>query len=244
MTPELRQFFDELAPMLASTRSAREVELVLGPCPSGTAALGFYAELVRRNLAKILRDVFPVTRALVMRDAPRRWDELALAYACDHPPTGAVPNRYAASLPSWLASRGADEARWAEIADFEWLRVAAHHAMDGAPDDDGFDRRIFVRQYTFDVPRWIAAHASDPSTPLPAPAPTIAIVFRHSVTGRVGVHRPTAAGLAAIARRASELLPSPLDRLDAATLARAEHALVDAGVLVPKSRNPVRGTIA
>lgn len=237
MTPELRQFFDELGPMLASMRSARDVELVLGPCPSGTAALGFYAELVRRNLAKILRDVFPVTRALVLRDAPGRWDEIARAYADDHPPTGAVPNRYAAALPSWLPSRGADEARWAEVADFEWLRVAAHHAVDGDPEDDGFDRRIFVRQYTFDVPAWIAAHASDPATPLPDPSPTIAILFRHWNTGRVGVHRPTAAGLAAIAVRASQPLPSPLDRIDAATIARAEQALVEAGVLVPRISN-------
>jgi hypothetical protein len=240
MTTDLRLFFDELAPMLASMRSAREVELVLGPCPSGTAALAFYAELVRRNLDKILRDVFPQTRALVMRDAPGRWPELARAYAIDHPPTGAVPNRFAAALPRWLASRGSDEARWAEIADFEWLRVAAHHAVDGEPDDDGFDRRLFIRQYTFDVPAWIAAHANDPATPLPAAAPTIAIIFRHFSTGRVGVHRPTAAGLAAIATRACRPLPSPLDEIEPDTIARAQQALVACGVLVPHTSDSTR----
>ena len=40
---------------------------------------------------------------------------------------------------SWLSANG--HAVWAEIADFEWLRVLCHHAADDNHDPDGFDRR-------------------------------------------------------------------------------------------------------
>lgn len=231
MTASLDRFFAEMAPMLASRRSAAEVEGVLGASPSGTTNLGFYAELVRRNLEKILRDVFGHTRALALRGGHERWRALVEGYTAAHPPAGNVPNRFAAAFPGWLANQGDDLLQWSEIADFEWLRVRAHHAVDG--DGDGLDRRMFIRQYTFDVPRWIASYAEDPAAPLPRATPCIAVVFRHHATGRVGVHRPTAAGLAAIARRAGASLPPELAELDLEAITRAEQVLVTSGVLVP-----------
>jgi hypothetical protein len=230
VTAPLETFFGAMVGMLAGHRSASDIEQVLGRSPSGTDNLGFYAELVRRNLDKILRDVFGHVHALVLQSGDAAtWRALARDYTRDHPPTGNVPNAFAAAFPQWLARRGAQT--WSEIADFEWLRVRTHHAPDG--DDDGFERRLFFRQYTFDVPGWIAAHARDASTPIPAASPCIAVVFRHHTTGLVGVHRPTPTGLAALARRAGAALPAELGQLDPLAILRAERALVAAGVLVP-----------
>lgn len=240
MTPEIRRFFDELAPMLMSRRSALEVEAELGASASGTAAFGFYAELVTRNLHKIMRDVFPGLRAHVSREGASRWPGLVEGYRADHPPTGADPNAFAAHFPAWLGARG--HGAWAEIADFEWLRVLTHHAPDDGVDgdSDGFDRRLFVRQYSFDVPAFVTTLAGDHGAAVPDPRATVVIVFRDPIIGRVRVFYPGAAGLAVLARRRGLPLPPALRMLGGDTIDGAEHELVRLGVLFASRIQPDR----
>ncbi|MBC8072486.1 MAG: putative DNA-binding domain-containing protein [Deltaproteobacteria bacterium] len=228
--------------MLSGARSAARVEHALGASPSGTAALAFYAELVTRNMHKIMRDVFPCVRALACRDGISQWPSMVDAYIGQRPPAGVDPNGLAAGFPAWLSSRGVHEAEWAEIADFEWLRVLAHHAADGEPSDDGFERRLFVRRYSFDAPGFVSALTRDPAAARPPERACIVIVFRHHHTLRVAVHRPGAFGLAALARRQRLPLPRELAALDHARIDDAERVLIAAGVLVPLLSDPIHRT--
>lgn len=236
----LTSFFAHLRPMLLGQCSAAVTEVVLGPSPSGTANLGFYATLVRRNLDKVLRDVFPATRAAILHAATPAWDDVVSAYALAHPPAGSDPNLFAAAFPTWIAAQPHGAAsRWAELADYEWLRVRAYHAPD-VPDDvdamtkDGLERRLFVRQYSFDVPavaeQWrrgeAGAHAATAAS-----RPTLVLVYRHARSQALCVFRPKAAGLAALARRCGLPLPPLLAELDAAAVVAAAVVLEEAGVL-------------
>lgn len=229
--PPLSGFFAALGPMLEGRATAEDVEARLGRSATGTAALGFYAELVRRNLHKILGDVYPLVRTLVNRepDGHARWTSLARDYACAHPGSGADPNRFAAQFSPWL--RGCSDAPpiWAELADYEWTRVAAYHAQDVA--DDGFDARLFVRQYTWDVPAFAAALLADPSAAPPPTSPTTVALFRHTRTLQLGVFRLGAAGLAALACRRGVAMPPVLAALGEPAIVAATRRLEDSGVL-------------
>ncbi len=238
----LEGFFAHLRPMLLGECSAAVTEVVLGPSPSGTANLGFYATLVRRNLDKILRDVFPATRAAIVRAAVPAWDDVVSAYALAHPPTGSDPNRFAASFPSWIAAQPHGSAtRWAQLADYEWLRVRAYHAPD-VPDDadtvtkDGLERRLFVRQYSFDVPA-VAEQWRRGEIGSDADKPTLVLVFRHARTQALGVFRPKVAALAALAERCGLPLPPLLAELEPAAIAAARTVLEQAGVLFEVGSN-------
>lgn len=228
MSAELSAFFGALGPMLRARVDAVEVERALGPSPSGTAALAFYAELVARNYRKIVRDIFPCTRALVEK-LGASWSTLERAYVHEHVAQGIDPNGYGAGFPAWLQTRDGLPASCGEVADFEWLRVRAHHAIDGL--DDGFERRLFVRQYTCDAPAFWRACARDPATPPPPTRPTIALVFRHTQTLQVAVHYPRGAAIAALARRQGLPLPEVLAAIDPASIDEAERVLVRDGVL-------------
>jgi len=231
IAPEMTAFFAAMAPMLAGRIDAAQVESRLGPSPSGTAALGFYAELVRRNLHKILSDVFPSVRAVCHGDGGEgRWVQLAAAYADAHPGTGADPNLFAARFPQWLATQTGVPAVWTELADYEWTRLIAFHAPDAASDVDGFDVRLFVRQYSSDIPR-LAVAALRGEAP-GAEVPVLVAVFRHARTAHLGTFRLGAAGLAALARRRGLPLPASLGALSDDAILQAQDALVEAGVLV------------
>ncbi|MBK6918507.1 MAG: putative DNA-binding domain-containing protein [Deltaproteobacteria bacterium] len=232
----LEGFFAHLRPMLLGHCSAAVTEVVLGPSPSGTANLGFYTTLVRRNLDKVLRDVFPATRAAIVHAATPAWDDVVSAYALAHPPTGSDPNRFGASFPSWIAAQPHGGAtRWAQLADYEWLRVRAYHAPD-VPDDadlvtkDGLERRLFVRQYSFDVPAVVEQYRRGEAMG-DGDKPTLVFVFRHARTQALGVFRPKVAGLAALAERCGLPLPPLLAELEPAAIAAARSVLEQAGVL-------------
>lgn len=240
------EFFAAMAPMLAGRTTADDVEARLGGSPSGTAALGFYAELVRRNLHKILSDVFPATRALVRASAggEASWVAIAADYARAHPATGADPNRFAAHFSQWLGTRAELSPTLAELADYEWARLLAYHALDDGNEDDdaqGFGRRIFVRQYSADIPALHAAIGRGTSVDAAAPRPTITIVFRHAGTNRLGTFHPGAAGLAALAQAQGLPLPSALAAISAAEIEHARGVLVGAGVLFAPGPDTDRG---
>jgi hypothetical protein len=234
--PEMTAFFAAMAPMLAGRIDAAQVESRLGPSPSGTAALGFYTELVRRNLHKIVSDVFPAVRAICRTDGGEaRWVQLATEYAVAHPGTGADPNHFAARFPQWLVQQSGVPAVWAELADYEWTRLLAFHAPDVSADIDGFDARLFIRQYSSDIPRLaVAALRGEVAA---AEVPVLVAVFRHARTARLGTFRLGAAGLAALARRRGLPLPASLGALSDDAIVQAADALVEAGVLV-SARSP------
>lgn len=237
----LGRFFAAMAPMLEGRASAREVEAAIGPSASGSDALAFYAELVRRNLHKILSDVFPAVRAVArhVHGDDRAWVGLAVDYAAAHPGRGGDPNRFAAAFPTWLRGRPELAGPWAEpaveLADYEWTRLLAYHAAD--VEGDGVDERLFVRQYTCDIPA--LAHAVlHGSFALPAARPRIVAIFRHARTLQLGVFHLGAAGLAALARRQGLAMPPVLAALPEAAVHSAVVALEAAGVLSPGISSP------
>lgn len=226
----LPAFFTAMQPMLLGRSSASDLEARLGASPSGTAALGFYGVLVARNVEKILREVCPTLFVLAART--HAWRTLVADYLDAHPPRGGDPNRFADALPDFLHARAELPDVWGEIADYHVAYVRAYHAAD--EDGDGFDRRVFVRQYTHPVPQIVEALARDRESAIPAPRPTLVVVFRHTRTLRVRRLVPSATGLAALARRQGLDLPPALAGLCEADIATAERALIREGVLVPR----------
>jgi hypothetical protein len=233
----LPAFFTAMQPMLLGHSSATDVEARLGASPSGTAALGFYAVLVRRNVEKILREVCPSVFVLATR--ARAWTSLVTDYLDAHPPTGGDPNGFADGLPEFLQARADTPASWAELADYHVIHVRAHHAADD--ETDGFDRRLFVRQYTYPIPHIVDALARDRDAAVAAPRPTLVVVFRHTRTLRVRRLVPSATGLAALARREGLELPPSLAGLAATAISAAERVLVREGVLFPQLAIATRG---
>ncbi len=229
----LHAFFSTMGPFLRGARSVVEVERTLGLSRSGTAALDFYRVLVARNDAKILREICPSLHTLARRAG--RWQELVRDYVAAHPPCGGDPNRAADALPEYLRSRADVDPLWSELADYHVARVQAHHAPEGDRDDDGFDRRLFVRQYMHPVPAIVDALARGQDVTLPQPRPTIVVVFRDTRTLRVRRLAPSAAGLAALARREGLGLPPPLSGLPSAVIDAAERGLERDGVLVRRT---------
>ena len=234
----LAGFFAAMAPMLAGRTAARDVEAAIGPSASGTDALGFYAELVRRNLHKILSDVFPAVRAVAhhLHGDDRAWAGLVAAYGVAHPGRGGDPNRFAAAFPGWLRGRCEFTGPWAELAvelaDYEWTRVLAYHARD--TDGDGVEQRLFVRQYTCDIPA-LARAVQQASFASPAPRPHLVAIFRHARTLQLAVFQLGAAGLAALARRQGLAVPPALAALPDAAVRAAVVSLESAGVLAQRT---------
>lgn len=233
----LTQFFAAMPAMLLARTPAAAVEARLGPCPSGTANLGFYATLVRRNLDKILRDVFPAVAARARAQTPSPWAAWVDGYAAAHPPAGIDPNGFAAAFPSWLADQAGVAAALHELADYEWLRVLSYHAPDHGPEPHGLGRRLFVRHYTDDVPA-IAAAAWRGAPWRESPRPTTVLVYRHASTAASCVHRPAPLELVALAQRCGTPVPAALAALPQAQLDAAAARLHRRGVLETLESNP------
>lgn len=232
----LDSFFDAIAPMLRHTAEPREIERALGPSPSGRAALGFYATLTARNHAKILSDVYGPLRRLITHTHPGLWKQLPPAYTAAYPASHADPNRFAASFCEFLAERRANVPAqpqvWEELADYLYVRLQAKHAAPVPAGDDGFDTRLFVRQYSFDLPTLLRELAGD-NAPAVAARPCVMLIFRHLRDHRVRTRMLDAPGLAAVARRQGPL-PAQFAALPPAELAAAEAKLVKRGALLSR----------
>jgi hypothetical protein len=158
-----------MVPMLLGEHSAAHVEADLGPCPSGTEALAFYAVLARRDLASVLRQMFVATRVVARRLRGTLWEELAEGYMRDHRSTHWEPNRFAAAFSDFIARRRADGLEvppfLEELADFEYARFVVTISEP---------REVLIRQYEYDI----RAIARDPASPLPAPRTTVVAIYR------------------------------------------------------------------
>jgi hypothetical protein len=236
----LPAFFAAMRPMLLGERSATDVQTELGDAPSGTDNLEFYRVLVERNLFKILRDLYGPVRHLALRADDGTWARLVRTFAKAHPPAHHDPNRFGEGFSEFLANErarhGSIPALWEELADFCWIRHRAHVAPD--LDGDGFDVRLFVRHYTHDVVEVARRLGDDADAELPGAAPKLLVLYRHARTDQVRLYFPTAAGLAALARRQGEDLPEAFaaigtEQVDAATLHLVEH-----GILSSKGPTP------
>jgi hypothetical protein len=236
MTASLHAFFGAMRPFLLSETSVDQVRSELGPPPSGDANLEFYRTLVERNLFKILRDLYGPVRELALRAEAGTWPRLVRGYVQQHPPRHWDPNRFGESFSDFLAQQRDGDATipalWEEMADFCWIRHRANVCADDVSDP--FERSLFVRQYTYDVPGIVAAVTADPAASLPTPRPYIVVVYRHVRTMEVRLLTPNATGLAALARRQGQPLPAALQRIDEADLQAADVFLVEHGILTPR----------
>lgn len=236
MTEPLESFFGHMRGYLLGDSTLAETREQLGPSPSGDQNFSFYRVLVQRNVFKILGEVHSPTRQLMERESPGLWATLVEEYIDAHPPTHWHPSQVGEHLSDFLAERrqGGDArllAVYEEVADFCWTRQLAQRC----PDDvgDGFDQRLFVRQYTSAVPPFVAALTQDKDTPIPPPQPTVVVIYRHVRELDVRVFSPSAAGLVALAKRQGAPIPEPLRAIPQDHVRVAEQQLAQFGIVEP-----------
>jgi len=228
-------FFDQMESFLLGRQTAAELEGRLGPSPSGTANLAFYRTLIDRNFHKIMRLLFPTVKVLANRAREGMWSELVREYVAAHPPRGCRdPNRMGASFSEFLTRRreegGELSAVVEEMAEYHWIDYLAKTATD-VEDGDGFERRVFIRQFAHPIPTFMKAINEDSATKIPAPQPTIVILYRSLTHGAVRILYPRAETMAVFARRQGLDLPPPLAALDPETVKLTEARLVEMGLL-------------
>ncbi|MCA9710489.1 MAG: putative DNA-binding domain-containing protein [Myxococcales bacterium] len=235
MSVALADFFAQMQPFLTGAQDLARTREALGPSPSGDDDFAFYRVLAERNLFKIMRELYGPLRTLVLRDDPERWAPLVRAYARAHPPGGHHPNCFGEALSDFLAAQREQQPEqpvlYEELADFLWIRQAVYAAPDG--EGDGFDRRLFVRQYTHRVHDLAVALERDPQAPVPAPQPMLLLVYRHFRSLQTRLFQPSAAGLVALARRQGAPVPEPLQAIPADHVEQAAAQLVAHRVLAP-----------
>ncbi len=235
----LDAFFGAMAPMLEGTQPASSVIEALGPTPSGAENLGFYATLVERNHFKILADVGGPLRDLLEREVPGWWARLVRGFRAAHPATHWDPNLFAAGFSDYIRAQRDDGAPlhpiFEELADLAYVRQRAFSC--NAFDGDGYEQRVFVRQYMHPASDYMFELNDEPSTPLPEARPQVVIVYQHATDLSLHHFSPNAAGLAAIAlRQGITQLPAMFGALTDEAIAAADRALIEHGVVLPKDQ--------
>ena len=189
--------------------------------------------LVRRNLFKGMFDMYWPVKTLALRQDEDLWLQLVEQYTRDHPPAGRRLNDFAMHFSDWLAARrkrfGDIPELLEEVADFQWISYSAHHAEDGS--GDGFDERLFIRQYTHHVPKVVGALEKDRKADLPGREPVVVVVYRHLRSNEVKLLYPTKAGLAVLARRQGAELPPGFGGFTDDELDKTEVNMVELGIL-------------
>ncbi len=236
MSEELPSFFSQMEAFLLGRTGTAEVEAALGPSPSGSDNLAFYRTLIDRNFHKTMRLLFPTVHLLAKRQRATLWTDLVRDYAAAHPPRGCRdPNRMGASFSDFLTRRreeGGELSSLAEeMAEYHWVDYQARTATD--IEDDGFEKRIFIRQFTYPVPTFMHAVNADSDAPEPQPRPTIVILYRSLVDGRVQILYPRPETMAVFAGRQGLELPPPLAQLDPDNVRLTETRMVEMGLLRP-----------
>lgn len=235
MSDTLPGFFAQMESFLLGRQSAEALEGQLGPSPSGTTNLAFYRTLVDRNFHKIMRLLFPTVKVLATRAREGMWTEIVRDYVAAHPPRGCRdPNRMGASFSEFLTRRREEGGELSpvveEMAEYHWIDYLAKTATD-VEDGDGFERRVFIRQFAHPIPTFMKAINEDSNAEIPSPKPTIVILYRAWTDGVVRILYPRAETMAVFARRQGLELPPPLAALDAETVDLTETRLVEMGLL-------------
>ncbi|MEM9461476.1 MAG: hypothetical protein AAGF11_45350 [Myxococcota bacterium] len=236
MSSTLADFYTQMKPFLTGAQTLDQIREALGPSPSGDDNFTFYRVLAERNVFKIMRELYAPLHTLVRREAPETWAPLVRAYVVAYPPGGRHPTCCGKAFSEFLAQRREHEPTqpvvYEELADFCWVRSYVYSAPDG--EDDGFDRRLFVRQYTYRVHDLAAALERDAQAPVPDPQPLVLIIYRHTRSLQTRLFLPSAAGLVALAQRQGAEIPEPLRVIPAPHVVEADAQLVAHGVLVPR----------
>lgn len=240
MTAPLSQFFAEMESFLLGHTTTAELESALGPSPSGSRDLTFYRTLIDRNFLKTMRLLFPIVKVMAERTREGLWRELVAAYAVAHPPRGCRdPNQMGIAFSEFLSRRrertGEFSTLLEELAEYHWIDYLARTASD--VDDDGMEKRLFIRQFTIVMPEFMRAINADAEAPEPEAKPSIVLLYRSLVDGAVQILYPRPATMAVIAKRQGLPLPPPLAQLDPNDVALTEASLVKMGVLTPSTES-------
>jgi hypothetical protein len=169
------------------------------------------------------------------------WLGLVERYAELHPPRHPDPNRFAEDFSEFIASerqRGMPlPAYLEELAEYEFtLWEVGITDFQPSFDDPGLERTIRVRQYSCDVATFVSDFHAGLLPDAPAPRPVVVLVYQDTRSGFPRTFFPSAAGIAALGRRAGR--PLPQAAFDEETLSAAEQELVEHGVLLgPLTRN-------
>ena len=235
----LDEFFSAMPPMLLGRVSVDDTLQRLGPSRSGAESVDYYRELVSRNWQKYMREIFPVVYQLVLRDDYSLWQGLVADYFEAHEPRTRHANELGADFSEYLQKRRNEGLPISpvleEVADYQMCEIRCAHC----PDDvgDGFEQRLFVRQYTHPVRDVILALRKDPKSPVLEPKDTTVVMYRDLETFEVRQLSPTPFGLVAIARRQGLPVPEPLvGHIEA--IDQAEQELVQMHILTPSSSRP------
>ncbi|MEM6992712.1 MAG: putative DNA-binding domain-containing protein, partial [Myxococcota bacterium] len=213
MSESLDTFFAQMESFLLGRTDVQAVQSTLGPSASGSDNLAFYRTLIDRNFHKALRLLFPSVKVLAGRVRSSLWSELVRDYVAAHPPRGCRdPNRMGASFSDFLTLRREQTGEFSplleEMAEYHWIDYLATTATDIA-DGDGFEKRLFIRQFSHQIPDFMRAVTADPDAPEPPSQPMIVILYRSLVDGSVKILHPRPETMAVIATRQGLPLPPP-----------------------------------
>jgi hypothetical protein len=89
--------------------------------------LGIYHHAYRARLSEVLADSFAKTLLYLGSDT---FDEVATAYAVQHPPRRRSLGRFGAGLPAFLAARWPDNPELHELAQLDWDLRACFDGVD------------------------------------------------------------------------------------------------------------------
>lgn len=234
----LKEFFASTQKLLLGEVDVRTYERTLGKSPSGRKRLQFYRTLIRRNMMKVLREMFPSVRARYLQLHPHGWGELVDAYTKAHPPPAHWdPNLFAESFPDFLAGKreahGKLPSDLEQLADFHWTEYRVFAAAETWPEElgpDGLEHRLYVRQYDGKIPVYARELVRNPQAKPPEPTPTPTIIFRNLQTHRLQVFYPNLLGLLVLTKRSGKALPE-IPGVTAEKLDQAEKNLIEHGVL-------------
>ena len=194
--PDLREQLQSFAAAVdASSLDAADVAVFAGDPGLARRRLGIYRGNVRHNLARALRNAYPVIAALV---GDAFFDGLAAAFAGAKPPAGGNLDEAGAGFAAFLDGfpHTAQIPYLPDVARLEWLVHRAHMACDAPP----FDRDALGR-----VPAALLAAAHPRLAPacalLASSWPVVTIWRVHQSGHEGGVHADLDVGERALVTR-------------------------------------------
>jgi hypothetical protein len=228
------------------------------PVAEGAALLGvdpgrlaIYHRFVHRHVQQALEANFPVTLAAL--PAATR-EALHADYFAAHPPGTWSLDAAAAAFPAFLEARAGAEPPTpfhAALAHLEWALSEVYHdpAELPVPQTTLLNPTLTVLESVYPVAAYLAAvqaGGAPPEAPVPLPAPTLTLVFRHPIRETACFFAATDALLFALKVAHDALDPVQVAAqlgLDPNAALEAMRAGVDCGLLLaPPPANPPQRT--
>jgi len=236
---KLEDFFSETQALLMGRIDARSYQRKLGKSSSGTSRLEYYQTLIRRNMMKVLRDMYPSVRARYLQFRPGRWGNLVERFTRQHPPPSHWdPNQFSAPFPHFLAAERARDPKLPpdleQLADFHWTEFCVFSAAETWPEElgpDGLEHRLYVRQYDGKIPKYARQLTRDPEARPDSLTPTATLIYRDLKTNRLAVFYPSILGLLLLSKRSGKKLPE-IPGVTSQKLEIAEQNLIKRGILM------------